>query len=337
MKDVINNVQKDFEDNGIDLAVLQDLEKMWETRIVNSNVANFDLMAPPSFPQAPQTMPLDSEKLSGSGSHSISIPGVEDYASYYEHTYGHPDISAMSYNNLMMGAAGNQYAAASLASLASHRGLGGMPSNPHPSVNSLVSASNSSQSLGSNNHYPPHYQHSHQAQLPSYGGHLHSEYPPYSLSSLAHQDLYTNSVNPNPDYNLGPGADPYRSTGPPQLDGPSDAIEITHKMADRWLKSHKLGRRLKPIPQVDGEDDLDNDLDVKLEENDEDAINSDLDDSDEGEADDAEKDGVEHIILCQYDKVSRTKNRWRCSLKDGIILVNGKDYLFNKATGEFQW
>lgn len=56
-------------------------------------------------------------------------------------------------------------------------------------------------------------------------------------------------------------------------------------------------------------------------------INSDLDD------DDSEDENVEtdHLILCQYEKVSRIKNKWKCALRDGVINVNGKDYLFNKV------
>jgi transcription initiation factor TFIIA large subunit len=72
--------------------------------------------------------------------------------------------------------------------------------------------------------------------------------------------------------------------------------------------------------QFDGVDD-----DVK-EEADEDAINSDLDDPDdlidhEAEADEA--DG--QVMLCTYDKVQRVKNKWKCTLKDGILTTGGKE------------
>jgi transcription initiation factor TFIIA large subunit len=32
-------------------------------------------------------------------------------------------------------------------------------------------------------------------------------------------------------------------------------------------------------------------------------------------------------------KVQRVKNKWKCVLKDGMIHVNGKDYLFMKCNG----
>lgn len=36
-----------------------------------------------------------------------------------------------------------------------------------------------------------------------------------------------------------------------------------------------------------------------------------------------------------YEKVHRAKNRWRCSLRYGVFLINGKEYMFNKANTDF--
>lgn len=89
-------------------------------------------------------------------------------------------------------------------------------------------------------------------------------------------------------------------------------------------------RLLKKLQQTDGglgEDDEDDD------------INSDLDDSDEDQDDDDDDDDTDNgmIMLCLYDKVQRVKNKWKYVLKDGIANINGKDYLFSKATGESEW
>ncbi|KAF0645644.1 hypothetical protein FPSE5266_04713 [Fusarium pseudograminearum] len=74
------------------------------------------------------------------------------------------------------------------------------------------------------------------------------------------------------------------------------------------------------------------------EEDDDDAINSDLDDpEDEHDDDDVDDDGLGNIMLCMYDKVQRVKNKWKCTLKDGVLTVNGKEYVFHKATGEYEW
>lgn len=65
---------------------------------------------------------------------------------------------------------------------------------------------------------------------------------------------------------------------------------------------------------------------VDGEEADEDAINSDLDDPDDALADDPDADEQEgQVMLCTYDKVQRVKNKWKCTLKDGILTSNGKE------------
>ena len=46
---------------------------------------------------------------------------------------------------------------------------------------------------------------------------------------------------------------------------------------------------------------------------------------------------VDNVIICQYEKLTRIKTRWKFHLKDGVMNINGKDYLFAKATGEADW
>lgn len=77
------------------------------------------------------------------------------------------------------------------------------------------------------------------------------------------------------------------------------------------------------------DDDDDDDLD-------EDAINSDLDDP-EDNGNHLEDENVEQVMLCTYDKVQRVKNKWKCTLKDGILRVANKEYVFHKGQGEFEW
>lgn len=66
--------------------------------------------------------------------------------------------------------------------------------------------------------------------------------------------------------------------------------------------------------------------DEPKEEADEDAINSDLDDPDDLVADDHDADEMDgQVMLCTYDKVQRVKNKWKCTLKDGILTTGGKE------------
>lgn len=73
------------------------------------------------------------------------------------------------------------------------------------------------------------------------------------------------------------------------------------------------GRRL-----IKSEDEMD----------DKDAINSDLDDPDDDLDDNPDDDDSNsQIMLCMYDKVTRTKNKWKCILKDGVLTVGGKEFV----------
>ena len=86
---------------------------------------------------------------------------------------------------------------------------------------------------------------------------------------------------------------------------------------------------IKDPARFDGgdESDSDNKIDIKtIKEHDEDAITSDLDDSaDDLNGDDDDDDSMSNIMLCMYEKVQRVKNKWKCTLKDGVLVVNGKE------------
>ena len=60
------------------------------------------------------------------------------------------------------------------------------------------------------------------------------------------------------------------------------------------------------------------------DEVDEDAINSDLDDPEEAGEENNEEE-TDQVMFCTYDKVARVKNKWKCTLKDGILRVDGSE------------
>ena len=37
-------------------------------------------------------------------------------------------------------------------------------------------------------------------------------------------------------------------------------------------------------------------------------------------------------LLAQFDKVTRTKNRWKCVLRSGVLKLGGREALFQSAT-----
>lgn len=126
------------------------------------------------------------------------------------------------------------------------------------------------------------------------------------------------SPAPDPFTLLNPPTTPKDPTSIPNLDGNNDTPTPSPSESDEDTKANLPGALAGP------EDD--------------DAINSDLDDSE-----DELNEGIEgnefdgDTILCLYDKVQRVKNKWKCGLKDGVATVGGKDYVFNRANGEFEW
>lgn len=103
-------------------------------------------------------------------------------------------------------------------------------------------------------------------------------------------------------------------------------------------------KHMPRIPQMDGDEDEDDDDKIGIkdelfdDDDDEDAINSDLDDPDDNVIEEEPEDGrPQQIMLCTYDKVARVKNKWKCTLKDGVLTTGGKEYVFHRAQGEFEW
>uniref|UniRef100_A0A3Q2U4L4 General transcription factor IIA, 1-like n=1 Tax=Fundulus heteroclitus TaxID=8078 RepID=A0A3Q2U4L4_FUNHE len=135
-------------------------------------------------------------------------------------------------------------------------------------------------------------------------------------------------------------------------------------------------RELSDIVQLDGaadNSDLEEDEAAPLEENDflglinaeairamqeengSDSISSSSDDGVADELDNAEEEDplnsgddvveqdipdlfdTDNVIVCQYDKIHRSKNRWKFHLKDGVMSYGGRDFVFSKAIGEAEW
>ncbi|KAJ7287856.1 transcription factor IIA alpha/beta subunit [Mycena rebaudengoi] len=153
---------------------------------------------------------------------------------------------------------------------------------------------------------------------------------PYTLPTLPGPKI--NAARPHPGgqtsvLSFPPGPPPPARGRPiPQVDGPSeDSDDSSPPPAFAPRASHPS----LPQPQQASSSAVPIDSE---------AINSDLDDSDtEDEELEDNAAGNSDIVFCTYDKVARVKSKWKCILKDGMIHANGKDYLFTRCTGEFDW
>lgn len=87
------------------------------------------------------------------------------------------------------------------------------------------------------------------------------------------------------------------------------------------------------ISQLDGEDN--EETEEEDEEEDEDGLGSDLDDDDEEQVDGV--DTTNNRMLCQFERVNRSRNKWKCILTDGIASIDGQEYVFHKAQCDFEF
>lgn len=117
-----------------------------------------------------------------------------------------------------------------------------------------------------------------------------------------------------------------------QMDGTFELSVYSDNGKD-IMKSLKEGKKLGQNDGVDDDEEEDDDI-----FNEADDINSELDDGSESEKSEEEEGDQEgQIMLCLYDKVQRVKNKWKCNLREGVANINGRDYVFQKATGESEW
>jgi len=149
----------------------------------------------------------------------------------------------------------------------------------------------------------------------------------------------------------------------PLAQPPPQPASISVSSKSKLLGAIPKNRSKKPkILQVDGPNDSsDSDENISNDDVDDDDDNDDDDSDDDidGDEEDAEGEGAEddplgsgddisegdpsdlfnteNVVVCQYDKITRTRNKWKFHLKDGIMNLNGKDYVFQKATGEAEW
>ncbi|KAJ1662743.1 transcription factor IIA subunit alpha [Coemansia sp. RSA 1813] len=280
--DVVRNVQPDFEGHGVDNSVLEQLQRSWETKIIQSRVA--------SFP--------------GEEAH---VAAADYAAAAADHMHAPSDYAASSLDHRTnMAAPPNINSAASLASIMNNDSMA-------PSAASLASLAQSGR------------------------GQLMDDDDDVADGAHDSQIPYTRHIPQNDG-----------SADTPSAPWPSD----TENALAQW-RALRDARRRAIVAQLDGADDSEDDSPANPStpptaatttaiaptetEAQEDLINSDLDDTDEDDYENGGAEDIEHIILCQYEKVTRTRNRWKCVLRDGIMLINGRDYLFQKATGEFEW
>ncbi|KAJ8080867.1 transcription factor IIA subunit alpha [Marasmius tenuissimus] len=293
----MNGIKPEFEEYGVGDDVFATLRERWRQKLQESRVADFESAQQP--PGQPQHHPYPAT------AHTILMPSTH----YYQAPPGPGQVKSEPADPRFPHAAPGQMQYS-------------MPPLPGPSLNGVGRPQYGSQtsvlSFAHTGAPPPTM--AANGSAAGAGIPLGRQYIPNVAPSHSPQPSPPKSNTTN-------GASSTNGNRIPQVDGPSDDSDDSPSPPSFAPRSThpSLPQPQAQVASTSGAGD--------------EAINSDLDDSDEGEDDEVEEGTVHDadIVFCTYDKVARVKNKWKCILKDGMIHVNNKDYLFSKCTGEFEW
>ena len=299
VESVINEVREDFENAGIDEQTLQDLKRNWQLRLSESKVSSFSW----------DEYLIDNNQNTNNNTMGL---GMGDNNTNDVLNDGNNDIYGQDLNEFTV----KQENSNDLhTNLSQGLVLPGFDPNAIPTLQTTSTVSDNNNNNGNGN------------QLPL----VKEEEGLDKQSKLPDTSSEQNTTEAN------------TSNG----NGNSGNIKIEDTQISTNLENAPLvatnGRIELTLEDPNGtvEEQL------KLQEKkakrsallDTDEVGSELDDSDDdyliSEGDDDGPD--ENLVLCLYDKVTRTKARWKCSLKDGIATINHRDYTFQKAQVEAEW
>ncbi|KAI6134740.1 transcription factor IIA alpha beta subunit [Pisolithus croceorrhizus] len=307
--EVIAAVKPEFDEFGVSEDVLADLQHKWQSKVIASRVADFE---PPQQPSQHPVYPA----------HPIHMMQHHPHYPPPHNPYVPPQQQAQP-TQVKTEPVDNRYI------LSAPTGVSyALPPLPGPQLNGVKAPAYPGGQQGVLS-FPPH-----PAQLARPTATPRTYAPPAPTTQAPSSSAQTTVIQtqqgtpPQPTPSVQPRP-PSTSQKIPQADGPSSSESGSPSPPPNQSYAPRPSHPSLPQPsQTSG-----------TQPGDSEAINSDLDDSDTEGEEDAEEGGQgdTDIVFCTYDKVGRVKNKWKCILKDGMIHVNGKDYVFAKCTGEFEW
>ncbi|KAG8897612.1 hypothetical protein FRB99_008045, partial [Tulasnella sp. 403] len=336
--DVMSNIRDHFLEFGVDEQVLRTLQNKWEQKVVDSNVAEFEPGPPQAAPAVVPQQQLHPHPPPPVNGHQYSLavpqqrvqpPNYASSSASASAPYGAPAIKPEPHDS--------PYTLPALPApappQAMHRsmmlpaGAAPQPQLTQAQVQAFMQTPFTQQQLQA----MAHQQQAHMARQQQQNMQQHAPQQKPTPTQLQQAAARLPQVE-GPTY-LPVPAQPSNVTLPriPQLDGPSSTSSSSSSRSSAspppQLPSHTV---VAPPPASSsapraGDEEIGSDLDDDDSEGDDDEAGA------GGHA--ADGAGPGDIVYCTYDKVQRVKNKWKCVLKDGIVSVNGKDYLFSKCTG----
>lgn len=310
IEDVINGVREAFLDEGIDEAVLLELKQNWENKLQSSKA--IDPVTDPA--EASLQNKLQQSQQTSSAANATNATSQPAASSQAKQPATTPTPSTTT-------AAGG--ATAAVAATATTPAVRMVPVQitvpPQPGVTGHTAAKSITV------HVPAH-----ALQGGAAGAQLQTILSspavtaalslPVEMATTVLQQHINNALQTT----AGRSQSRADNGGVTQLDGPGDSSDDEDDVDD------------DDDDDVEEEDDHDDEeIDADNDENaDEEPLNSEDDVTDDDPSVLFETDNV---VVCQYDKITRSRNRWKFHLKDGIMNINGRDYVFQKANGDAEW
>ncbi|XP_067132989.1 transcription initiation factor IIA subunit 1 isoform X2 [Centruroides vittatus] len=313
IEDVISNVREAFLDDGVDEQIILELKQIWEKKLKETKAIEI------KEPEQTSHVLLPLQQSSGGQivppAQQITLSPANLQQTSIQYAPGDINLGGQKTLTLAM----PQKVTIAIPGQMNHGPIQTVMSVPGSAAtlslpSEIVTTSLFPQAaLNQGNILNP----SHQLNADQTTG-IH--YPHLTTDLAKHQ--YTMSVASNQQMISGQTV-PKQSGGIIQLDGTNDTSDEDEEEDDDGF--------------IDNEDNREEDDEHNEDENDaeeEEPLNSDDDDTDE---DATELFYTENVVVCQYDKIGRSKNRWKFHLKDGIMNLKGKDYVFQKAVGDAEW
>ncbi|XP_063236903.1 transcription initiation factor IIA subunit 1 [Bacillus rossius redtenbacheri] len=368
MEDVIAGVRDSFLDEGVDEQVLQELKQIWETKLMNTKAV--EAAAEPLDPQPPLLLKDRNALAKAGGANSkkggattVIIPQVNsgNVLSYQQQQHLQQQQQQHSVQQQQQHAVQQQrvaqqqqqHAAQQHAVQQRQQQQQGSNSQQHPSL--MVPDPNRQVpiqiTLPAQPNQPDSQPRVLTIQVPAsalQGNTLHSVLtgPVISATMALPQQVASSLLQQHVTAALQGGHSLLQQHVTAALQGAmaSESVAARGGAAVRQLDGAGDTSEEDDEDEDDEEDlDDDDDNDDKDEEENEDEaeggaeeepLNSEDDVSDDDPTDLFETDNV---VVCQYDKITRSRNKWKFYLKDGIMNLNGKDFVFQKSNGDAEW
>lgn len=308
--DVIAGVRDCFLDDGVDEQVLQELKQLWKTKLAASGALD-----PPQPDQSIPPPPILQSFQKSNGNNILSKRIIQ------QNDLGHASNQ---------GGTGTDHSAPSLPTTHTLD-----PSNRIPVQLTLPAQAN----------VPGSQPRVFTIQIPASalnGNRLHQILTgpiisatlnlPQQLAATLLQQHINSALSGQQNEFDGGGGGGHPANAPFSLDGALDSSDDEgSNLGDGSDEGAAEDDDDDESPEERAEEEEEEQFEAGAEEE---PLNSGDDVSDE---DPGEMFDTDNVVVCQYDKITRSRNKWKFHFKDGIMSLGGKDYVFQKANGDAEW